>query len=37
MKPENDFIFSAHNLQDYLDCPRRFELKYILKQPWPAI
>lgn len=32
-----DFIFSANNLQDYLDCPRRFELKYILKQNWPAI
>jgi hypothetical protein len=33
----NDFLFSANNLQDYLDCPRRFELKYILKQSWPAI
>jgi CRISPR/Cas system-associated exonuclease Cas4 (RecB family) len=32
-----DFIFSAKNLQDYMDCPRRFELKYILKQSWPAI
>ncbi len=31
------FIFSANNLQDYLDCPRRFELRYILKQNWPAI
>ena len=33
----NNFIFSANNLQDYLDCPRRFELRYILKQNWPAI
>ena len=33
----DNFIFSANNLQDYLDCPRRFELKYILKQNWPAI
>ena len=32
-----NFIFSANNLQDYLDCPRRFELRYILKQNWPAI
>ena len=34
--PDN-FIFSANNLQDYLDCPRRFELKYLLKQNWPAV
>jgi len=33
----DNFIFSANNLQDYLDCPRRFELRYILKQNWPAI
>jgi hypothetical protein len=30
------FLFSANSLQDYLDCPRRFELKYILRQSWPA-
>ena len=30
------FTFSANSLQDYLDCPRRFELKYLLKQSWPA-
>jgi RecB family exonuclease len=34
--PEN-FYYSQNKLQDYLDCPRRFELKYILKQAWPAI
>jgi hypothetical protein len=33
----NNFLFSSNNLQDYLDCPRRFELKYILKQSWPAV
>jgi hypothetical protein len=33
---ETNFVFSANSLQDYLDCPRRFELKYLLKQNWPA-
>jgi hypothetical protein len=33
----DNFIFSSNNLQDYLDCPRRFELKYLLKQNWPAV
>lgn len=33
----NNFLFSANNLQDFIDCPRRFELKYILKQNWPAV
>ena len=33
----NDFQFSQQHLQDYLDCPRRFELKYIQKLAWPAI
>lgn len=37
MPLSKNFIFSANNLQDYVDCPRRFELKYILKQNWPAI
>jgi hypothetical protein len=32
-----DFRFSQNNLQDYVDCPRRFELKYLLKQDWPAL
>jgi hypothetical protein len=34
--PEH-FRFSQNNLQDYVDCPRRFELKYLLKQDWPAV
>ncbi len=32
-----DFHFSQKSLQDYLDCPRRFELRYIQHQKWPAI
>ncbi len=32
-----DFHFSQKSLQDYLDCPRRFELRCILRQKWPAI
>lgn len=37
MKLPNNFIFSQNNLQDYQDCPRRFYLRYILKQDWPAV
>lgn len=32
-----DFTFSQQNLQDYLDCPRRFYLRYIEHLEWPAI
>ena len=32
-----DFHFSQHNLQDYTDCPRRFELRYLQKLKWPAL
>ncbi len=31
-----DFHFSQSSLQDYLDCPRRFELRYLQKVKWPA-
>jgi len=34
---KNIFSFSAKKLQDYLDCERRYELKYILNQSWPAV
>jgi CRISPR/Cas system-associated exonuclease Cas4 (RecB family) len=29
--------YSQSNLQTFLTCPRKFELKYILKRIWPAI
>jgi predicted RecB family nuclease len=33
----SSFHFSQNNLQDYVDCPRRFELRYIQKLRWPAL
>ena len=32
----NDLILSQSSLQDYVDCPRRFELRYLLDLRWPA-
>jgi hypothetical protein len=34
--PDN-FTFSQNNLQDYIDCRRRFLLRHIQKLEWPAI
>lgn len=31
------FRFSQHSLQDYVDCQRRFQLRYALMQPWPSL
>lgn len=31
------FEFSQGSLQDYVDCPRRFQLKYLIGQEWPAV
>ena len=31
------FQFSQGSLQDYVDCPRRFQLKYIEQLAWPAV
>ncbi|MFK7847482.1 MAG: PD-(D/E)XK nuclease family protein, partial [Rhodothermales bacterium] len=30
-------IFSAHSLQTYVDCPRRYELGYLEGLVWPAV
>jgi CRISPR/Cas system-associated exonuclease Cas4 (RecB family) len=37
MKLPDHFSFNQQNLQDYLDCSRRFYLRHILRQDWPAI
>ena len=31
------FQFSQASLQDYVDCARRFQLRYVLMQPWPDL
>jgi hypothetical protein len=31
------FAFSQSSLQDYCDCPRRFQLRYIEQLQWPAV
>lgn len=34
--PES-FDFTQSNLQDYMECPYRFYLRYILRTKWPAL
>ncbi|MBN1680895.1 MAG: PD-(D/E)XK nuclease family protein [Anaerolineae bacterium] len=31
------FQYSQSSMQDYVDCPRRFQLRYVESQPWPAV
>jgi CRISPR/Cas system-associated exonuclease Cas4 (RecB family) len=31
------FTFSQSSLQDYTDCPRRFQLRYLEQLAWPAV
>jgi predicted RecB family nuclease len=35
LRPE--FVFSQSSLQDYVDCARRFELRFLQQLRWPAI
>lgn len=37
MKLPAGFRFSQGSLQDYVDCPRRFQLRYVRRLRWPAI
>lgn len=32
-----NFQFSQGSLQDYVDCPRRFQLRYLQHVAWPAV
>lgn len=32
-----DFVFSQNSLQDYVHCPRRFQLRYLMRLAWPTI
>ena len=32
-----DFKFSQNNLQDYVECAKRFELRHIQRMKWPAV
>jgi len=32
-----DFRFSQGSLQDFVECRRRFQLRYLLRQSWPAV
>jgi hypothetical protein len=31
------FRFSQSSLQDFVDCSRRFQLRYVESQPWPGV
>ena len=33
----NGFTFSQSSLQDFVDCRRRFELRYLKRLAWPAV
>ncbi len=33
----NGFLFNQSNLQDYVECQRRFQLRYLFHLAWPAV
>lgn len=37
MSLPHDFQFSQSSLQDFVDCARRFQLRYVLQRKWPAV
>jgi hypothetical protein len=37
MNIPDDFTFSQSSLQDYVDCARRFQLRYMERLRWPAV
>jgi CRISPR/Cas system-associated exonuclease Cas4 (RecB family) len=37
MNLPQDFDFTQSKLQDYVDCPYRFYMRYILQTKWPAL
>jgi CRISPR/Cas system-associated exonuclease Cas4 (RecB family) len=37
MASMDSFQFSQSSLQDFVDCRRRFQLRYLQRLPWPAV
>ncbi len=37
MNPFDEFEFSQSSLQDFVDCRRRFQLRYLMRVAWPAV
>ena len=33
----DNFQYSQASLQDFVDCRRRFQLRYLQRRPWPAV